>query len=177
MTTPHCLSTKLVSIIKLKTRTGRLLLVCCDIWSFWWSFCLVEEIVVESSCFSMSLAWDMNGKFSSKLCTTPEIPVGVAVLNFKGELYWIYWCPREIYIHLELNYTFRLHIILNQLVEYKWEQEELFVDTWQRYMPCTGQLIQGKFLALICKLSIRYVPSFNFFFKFVCSMFCTWKHM
>lgn len=53
----------------------------------------------------------------------------------------------------------------NQLVEYKWEQEELFVDTWQRYMPCTGQLIQGKFLALICKLSIRYVPSFNFFFQ------------
>lgn len=50
----------------------------------------------------------MNGKFSSKLRTTPEIPVGVAVLNFKGELYSIYWCPREIYIHLELKLHFQV---------------------------------------------------------------------
>ena len=61
-------------------------------------------------------------------------------------------------VEINLLTLLRLPKISNQWEEYKWEPEEHSVDTWLRYMQCTGLQIRGRCLS--CKREWVFEPWF-----------------
>ena len=59
-------------------------------------------------------------------------------------------------VEINLLTLLRLPKISNQWEEYKWEPEEHSVDTWLRYMQCTGLQIRGRCLS--CKREWVFEP-------------------